>query len=191
MDLLQTSYEILHLVPQIFGQPYHPVLQTNLGRPAKIRHRIPHTLAHAQIVKHPSDKRLTGITIHFSHGSKKRIRQVLQRLGYKVPNTSVIERRNGTARPMAATQTRRTLAFAKCPETNLAKYTVYDWARPHRSLRHRLPEPQGRKLYQPRISAMTLGLAHHIFLSVIYPFLKFSLDLTEKSHLSINLSILR
>lgn len=171
------SYETLF--PEIFGQPYRPARQTNLGRPAKIRYRIPRTLALAQIVKHHRGRHLVGITISFSHGSKKRITQALQRLGYKVPNTSAIERRNGTARLMASSQVRRTLAFSKRPETNLNlgwwAVTVYNWARPHRSLRQRLPKPQGRKIYQQRTPAMALGLANHIFsvrhllLSQVFP----------------------
>ena len=171
------SYE--SLFPEIFGHPYQPPRQSHLGRPAKTRYRIPRTLAHAQVVKHQRGRRLRGIVIRFAHGSRKRVAQALERLGYNVPNTSAIERRNGTARLMASTQGRRTLAFAKRPETNLAlgwwAVTVYNWARPHRSLREPLPQPQGKKRYQQRSPAMALGLADHIFsirellLSQVFP----------------------
>ena len=171
------SYE--SLCPEIFGHPYQPPRQTHLGRPTKPRYRIPRTLAHVQIVKQPRSRRLGGIVIRFAHGSRKRVAQALQRLGYKVPNTSAIERRNGTARLMAFTQGRRTLAFAKRPQTNLAlgwwALTVYNWARPHRSLREPLSHPQRRKRYLQRSSAMALGLANHIFsirellLSQVFP----------------------
>ena len=160
-----SSYETLF--PEIFGQPYQPPRQTHLGRPAKIRYRIPRSLAHVRIVKHHQGRRLAGITIHFAHGSKKRVAQSLALLGYNVPNTSAIERRNGTARLMASSQVRRSLAFAKRPETNLNlgswAVTVYNWARPHRSLKRPLPQPIGKKRYQQRTPAMALGLAYHIF----------------------------
>jgi hypothetical protein len=65
----------------------------------------------------------------------------LWRLGYHVPNTSAIERRNATARLMSAAQVRKTLAFAGKESTKEAMgwwgMTVYNWCRPHRSLKQR------------------------------------------------------
>jgi hypothetical protein len=73
----------------------------------------------------------------------------LDDLGYHVPNTSAIERRNGTARLMRKAQVRKTLAFAKREDEKLRLgwwgVTVYNWCRSHRSLRHLLAEPQGKK----------------------------------------------
>jgi transposase InsO family protein len=70
-------------------------------------------------------------------------------LGYGKPNTSAIERRNGTARRMSAHQVRRSLAFSHRPETKITlgwwAVTVYNWCRPHRALRHALPLPEGKK----------------------------------------------
>jgi hypothetical protein len=70
-------------------------------------------------------------------------------LGYTIPNTSAIERRNGTARLMTFTQTRRSLAFARRDDLKLALgwwgMTVYNWTRSHRSLKALLPEPRGKK----------------------------------------------
>ena len=80
---------------------------------------------------------------------------------------------------MASSQVRRTLAFAKRPETNFNlgwwAVSVYNWARPHRSLKRPLPQPIGKKRYQPRTPAMALGLTDHIFsirellLSQVFP----------------------
>ena len=81
------------------------------------RFRIPRTAAHVQIVKHRSGYHLEQVEIRYAHGSKKRIGQALDRLGYQVPNTSAIERRNGTARLMSAAQVRKTLAFAGKSDT--------------------------------------------------------------------------
>ena len=138
------------LFPQIFGYAYYPPRQGTRGPQPQARFRIPRTAAHVQIIKHQSGYRLKGIQIRYAHGSKKRIEQALERLGYNVPNTSAIERRNGTARLMSAAQVRKTLAFAGKSSTKEAigwwSLTVYNWCRPHRSLRQPLPEPMGKKI---------------------------------------------
>ena len=137
------------LFPELFGYPYQPARQGRQGRKPKVRYRIPRTAAHVQIVKHQRGYRLKEVTIRYAHGSQKRIAQALQRLGYRVPNTSAIERRNGTARLMSAAQVRKTLAFAGQDSTKVALgwwgVTVYNWCRPHRSLRQLLPVPMGKK----------------------------------------------
>lgn len=137
------------LFPEIFGQPYRPHRSSCRGRPPKQRFRIPRTLAHVQIIKHRAGQRVTQVEIRYAHGSRKRVAQALARLAYLKPNTSAIERRNGTARRMSAYQVRKTLAFARRPESKVALgwwgLTVYNWCRPHRTLRQRLPEPVGKK----------------------------------------------
>ena len=101
------------LFPQLFGRPYRPARQGASGRLPKIRYRIPRTAAHVQIVKHHQGRRLVSVDIRYTHGSRKRIDSALQEAGFEVPNTAIIERRNGTARLMNATQARKSLAFAK------------------------------------------------------------------------------
>jgi IS1 family transposase/transposase-like protein len=137
------------LFPEIFGRPYRPTRQGPQGRVPHLRYRIPRSAAHVQIIKHRQGQRLQSIEIRYTHGSKKRIAQALLALGYQVPNTSAIERRNGTARLMSKAQVRKTLAFAKREEQKTALgwwgVTVYNWCRPHRALRCQLPEPQGKK----------------------------------------------
>lgn len=132
---------------EVFGRAYSPVRQGIRGAFPHVRYRIPRTAAHVQIVKHRSGYRLEQIEIRYAHGSKKRIAQALTRLGYNVPNTSAIERRNGTARLMSAAQVRKTLAFSGKRSTKKAlgwwATTVYNWHRPHRSLRQRLVKPIG------------------------------------------------
>ncbi len=137
------------LFPEIFGYAYYPPRQGPRGPHPKARFRIPRTAAHVQIIKHQSGYRLKEVEIRYAYGSKKRIEQALDRLGYNVPNTSAIERRNGTARLMSAAQVRKTLAFAKKGETKEAMgwwgMTVYNWCREHRSLKRLLSEPVGKK----------------------------------------------
>ncbi|MEL6249968.1 MAG: hypothetical protein AAFY78_17385 [Cyanobacteria bacterium J06648_16] len=102
-----------------------------------------------------------------AHGSWPRIQKALNSLGYNIPNTSTVERFNGTARRMNAHQVRRSLAFAKRHRTRQAiawwSATVYNWVREHRSLKVPLPVPQGRKRYQQRTPAIALGLTQHIW----------------------------
>lgn len=137
------------LFPEIFGQPYRPARQGSTGRFPALRYRIPRSLAHVQIIKHHEGRRLVDVTIRYAHGSRTRVHQALYTLGYAKPNTSAIERRNGTARRMSAHQVRKSLAFSRRPDTKLALgwwgVTVYHWCHPHRSLRSPLPEPQGKK----------------------------------------------
>jgi IS1 family transposase/transposase-like protein len=137
------------LFPEIFGRPYRPARKGTLGRRPNLQYRIPRRAAHVQIIKHRQGARLQSLEIRYTHGSKKRIDQALVELGYQVPNTSAIERRNGTARLMSKAQVRKSLAFAKREDQKTALgwwgVTVYNWCRPHRSLRCQLPEPQGKK----------------------------------------------
>ncbi len=141
------------LFPEIFGQAYRPARQGSRGRFPEVRYRIPRSLAHVQIIKHREGSRVVNTTIRYTHGSRPLVRQMLYQLGYAKPNTSAIERRNGTARRMSAHQVRRSLAFSRRPDTKLALgwwgVTVYNWCRPHRSLRQVLPEPQGKKVRAP------------------------------------------
>ena len=137
------------LFPQIFGQAYRPSRQGNCGRFPDVRYRIPRTLAHVQIVKHREGQRVVEVDIRYVHGSKRCVHRVLEQLDYTTPNTSAIERRNGTARRMNAHQVRRSLAFSRREDTKPALgwwgLTVYNWSRPHRSLRLPLAQPQDKK----------------------------------------------
>jgi IS1 family transposase len=138
------------LFPEIFGQAYRPPRQGNCGRFPDMRYRIPRTLAHVQIVKHREGQRVVEVDIRYVHGSKRCVQTVLEQLDYTTPNTSAIERRNGTARRMNAHQVRRSLAFARRDDTKVALgwwgLTVYNWSRPHRSLRLPLAQPQDKKI---------------------------------------------
>jgi len=135
--------------PEVFGIAYQPARQGKQGRLPKIQRRIPRSLAHVQIIKHRQGMRLETLEIRYTHGSQKRIKQALNELGYRVPNTSAIERRNGTARLMSKAQVRKTMAFAKRQEEKTAlgwwATTVYNWSRQHRSLREKLLTTQGKK----------------------------------------------
>ena len=137
------------LFPEIFGVAYRPSRKGNRGRFPDVCYRIPRTLAHVQIVKYREGQRVVEVDIRYTHGSMHCVQQVLTLLGYTTPNTSAIERRNGTARRMNAHQVRRSLAFSRRDDTKPAlgwgALTVYNWSRPHRSLRLPLPDSQAQK----------------------------------------------
>lgn len=137
------------LFPIYFGQPYQPIRKGETGRLPKCRYRIPRSLAHVQIIKRREGMRLVEVEIRYTHGSQKRAQQALDALGYRTPNTSAIERRNGTARRMVIYQVRKSLAFSRRPDVKSALgwwgVTVYNWCRKHRSLRSPLTLPQGKK----------------------------------------------
>jgi IS1 family transposase/transposase-like protein len=137
------------LFPEIFGQAYRPSRQGNCGRFPAVRYRIPRMLAHVQIVKHREGQRVVEVAIRYAHGSMRCVQRVLEQLGYTIPNTSAIERRNGTARRMNAHQVRRSLAFSRRADTKPAlgwwALTVYNWSRPHRAWRLPVGQPQDKK----------------------------------------------
>ncbi len=88
------------------GLPTSP-RQGTTGRFPNPRYRIPRTLAHAQVVKRYSGKRLVAVETLKAHGSCQRIEPGLEELGYNQPNTSAVERFNPTARRLNADQVRR------------------------------------------------------------------------------------
>jgi hypothetical protein len=108
------------LFPEIFGQAYRPSRQGNRGRFPEVRYRIPRTLAHVQIVKRREGQRVVEVDNRYLHGSQRCVQRVMEQLGYSTPNTSAIERRNGTARRMNAHQVRRSLAFSRRDDTKIA-----------------------------------------------------------------------
>ena len=137
------------LFPEIFGEPFYRYRKGTRGRLPKVRYRIPRSLAHVQIIKKRRGYRLEKVSIRYRHGSKRRANEALYNLRHVVPNTSAIERRNGTARSMNKAQTRKTLAFSRHPLAKLAlgwwTLTVYNWCRTNRMLKKPLLRPTDKK----------------------------------------------
>ena len=105
------SYE--GLFPCVFGEPYRPARKGVRGRFPKVRHRVPRSLAHLQVLKRRQGGRVVEVISRAAHGSWKRVEKELEKLGYSDPNLSAIERQNGTSRRMNAYLVRRSLAFAR------------------------------------------------------------------------------
>jgi hypothetical protein len=123
------------LFPEIFGQAYRRARHGERGRFPAVRYHIPRTLVNVQDIKHREGSGVVNIDIRYAHGSRLLIHQTLSHLGYSMPNTSAIERRNGTARRMSAHQVRKSLAFSRRSDTKIALgwwgMMVYNWSRPH------------------------------------------------------------
>ena len=111
----------------------------------KLQYRIPRIAGHVRIIKTYQGKRVTDIRIERAADSQRRVDQELAALGYTTPNTSAVERHNGTARRMNPYQVRRSLAFARLPHVRQTVSDlvngVYNFCRVNRSLRVRLDEP--------------------------------------------------
>lgn len=155
------------LFPEIFGVPYQPKKKGSKGRPPKVKYRIPRMLAHVQLIKVREGKKLKTVDICYTHGTPGRIRLELERLGYTTPNTSAVERQNGTARQHNPYMHRKGLCFAhkKITRVGLAELErlSYNWAKTCRSLQVELPEQIGRQKYLHRTPAMALGLTDRVF----------------------------
>ncbi|WP_407542782.1 IS1 transposase (plasmid) [Deinococcus radiomollis] len=155
------------LFPQVFGRPYQPKRQGSRGRLPRLHYRIPRTSGHVRIIKTYHGKRVTDIRVERAAGSQRRIDQELEALGYTTPNTSAVERHNGTARRMNPHQVRKSLAFARLPHVRQTVSdlvnAVYNYCRVHRSLRVKLDEPVGRRQYAQRTPAMAIGIADAVW----------------------------
>ena len=129
-------------VRPVFGHPYRPARKGSRGRFPNFRYRLGRRQAQVIVRKTRQGGRLVRVETQIAHGSSRRVARELSRLGFEKPNTSTIERRNGTARGMDATSVRKTLAFAKTMETKRVLgawgVLVYNWARECRSLKRPL-----------------------------------------------------
>lgn len=155
------------LFPQYFGRAYQPKRQGTHGRHPRVAYRIPRGAAHVRIIKEYAGKRVIAVHTEIAAGSRRRVNEELASLGYEKPNTSAVERQNGTARRMNPHLVRKSLAFARLQRhrVNVAQVVqgVYNWCRPQRGLRVKLEQPRGRRLYQPRTPAMAIGLTDAVW----------------------------
>ncbi len=153
--------------PEIFGQAVAQKHTGCRGRPKTTQYRIPRTLAHVQIIKNRKGNRLESVDIRYTHGTKARVSRELEKLNYNVPNTSAVERQNGTARQHTSFMKRKGLAFAKKTSIRDGIAEIvrldYNWVSTHRSLKLSLDDPIGRKKYQHRTPAMAIGISHEIY----------------------------
>ncbi|WP_052326734.1 hypothetical protein [Deinococcus peraridilitoris] len=97
------------LFPEVFGVPYRAPRKGSQEHFKKLRFRVPRTLAHVLIIK----RRVVEVLQRIAHGSWSRVDAEVEQLGYQTPNTSAVERLNGTSTRMNAFEARKSLAFAR------------------------------------------------------------------------------
>jgi IS1 family transposase/ribosomal protein L37AE/L43A len=158
------------LFPEVFGRAYPGKWRAGRdprGRRPNPIYRVPHGVAHVQVVKTRQGKRIVQVETRLAHGSKKTFKQGLERLGYKQGNTSAIERFNATARGMNAFQVRRSLVFAREPVSRVRagwwSAVVYNFCRVNRALRVRLEVPVGRRKFLERSPAMAIRISDRVW----------------------------
>jgi hypothetical protein len=159
------SYE--SLFASVFGEPYRPARKGDRGRFPGMRYRVKRSLAHLQLIKRRQGGRVVEVLCRVAHGSWKRVQRELERLGYKEPNLSAIERQNGTSRRMNAYLVRKSLAFGRREESREAlgwwSTVVYNFCRPQRGLRVPSSGSEGRRRYERRTPAMAANLTDFIW----------------------------
>jgi IS1 family transposase/transposase-like protein len=159
------SYESLFAF--VFGEPYRPARKGDRGRFPGTRYRVKRSLAHLQLIKRRQGGRIVEVLCRVAHGSWKRVHRELERLGYKEPNLSAIERQNGTSRRMNAYLVRKSLAFGRTEESREAlgwwSAVVYNFCRPQRGLRVPSSTSEDRRRYERRTPAMAAKLTDFIW----------------------------
>lgn len=112
---------------------------------------------YVQVKKIRSGSRLLEVQVEVIFGEPE---QVLKTLG---KHTAYIERSQLTSRQMNGRVVRKTLSFSKasrCLRASCAwEDAVYNWVRPHRSLRQRNSDSECR--WDQRTPAMAAGLTDH------------------------------
>jgi IS1 family transposase len=157
---------------EAFGRRYPQPRHGATGRAAHPVVRWPQGLAYGQVQKIYKGHRIERIEVRAIYG-KARLQHVLSLLGYKVINTSVVERHNGTSRLRNQRKVRKTLAFSKAPRYHRWMSWVagglYNFCHAHSSLKIK-QEAQ----VSHRSPAMAAKLADHIWSTrewLLYPVL--------------------
>lgn len=126
------------------------------GRPPT-RKRPGRGWQYVQVKKIRSGSHLVEVRVEVVFGEPE---QVLETLG---KHTAYIERSQLTSRQMNGRVVRKTLSFSKalrCLRASCAwEDAIYNWVRPHRSLRQRSSAPEHR--WEERTPAMAAGLTDH------------------------------
>jgi hypothetical protein len=142
-----------------------PPVNRGPGRPRKEPRRVlDPELCYAQIDKHREGGRLVEVRRRIVFGSAEVITEIL---GDKQINTAYVERDNLTSRQSNGRLVRKTLSHSK-KDSYLQRHldledAVFNFVRPHLSLRVAFPQPIHGRKWQPRTPAMAAGLTDHIW----------------------------
>jgi IS1 family transposase len=154
-----TGYEAAIL--DTFGRRYPASCPNAIGRSRRSVVRWPQGLAYGQVKKYYKGRGVERVEVRVVHG-KARLQHVLYLLGYKVINTSVVERHNGTSRLRNQRKVRKTLAFSKATRyhrwMSWLAVGLYHFCHAHRSLKSK---HEGQVV--PRSPAMAAKLTNQIW----------------------------
>ena len=148
---------------EAFGRRYPQPRHGTKGRAAHPVVRWPQGLAYGQGQKIYKGHRIERVEVRAVYG-KARLQHILSLLGYKVINTSVVERHNGTSRLRNQRKVRKTLAFSKATRyhrwMSWLAVGLYNFCRAHSSLKIK---QETQVLH--RSPAMAAKVADHIWLT--------------------------
>ncbi len=142
-----------------------PPVKRGRGRPRKEPRRVRDPqLCYAQVDKHREQGRVVEVRRRIIFGASEVITEIL---GGQQINTSYIERDNLTSRQSNGRLVRKTLSHSK-KDYYLRRHldledAVFNFVRPHLSLREELPQPIKNRKWQQRTPAMAAGLTDHIW----------------------------
>jgi hypothetical protein len=148
-----------------YSTPEPPPRKRGPGRPRQEPRRVlDPELCYAQVDKHRENGRVVEVRRRIIFGTSEVITEVL---GDHQINTSYIERDNLTSRQSNGRLVRKTLSHSK-KDYYLQRHldledAVFNFVRPHLSLREALPRPINTRKWQPRTPAMVAGLTDHIW----------------------------
>lgn len=142
-----------------------PSAKRGRGRPRQAPRRVVDSeLRYAQVDKQREVGRVVEVRRRIVFGSSETIIEIL---GNQQINTSYIERDNLTSRQSNGRLVRKTLSHSK-KDYYLQRHidledAVFNFVRPHQSLRVRLPRPNRGRKWRHRTPAMAAGLTDHIW----------------------------
>ena len=155
VEALIANYSTLELPPVNRGP----------GRPRKQPRRVlDPELCYAQVDKRREQGRVVEVRRRIIFGTPEIITEIL---GRQQINTSYVERDNLTSRQSNGRLVRKTLSHSK-KAYDLQHHldledAVFNFVRPHLSLRVALPQPSNGRKWHQRTPAMAAGLTDHIW----------------------------
>lgn len=148
-----------------YSTPEPPPIQRGRGRPRQEPRRVlDPNLCYAQVDKHRENGRLGEVRRRIIFGAPEVIAEIL---GHQQINTSYVERDNLTSRQSNGRLVRKTLSHSK-KAGYLQRHldledAVFNFVRPHPSLRVALSKPIQRRKWEQRTPAMVAELTDHVW----------------------------
>jgi hypothetical protein len=148
-----------------YSTPEPPPVNRGPGRPRKQPRRVlDPELCYAQVDKRREQGRVVEVRRRIIFGTPEIITEIL---GSQQINTSYIERDNLTSRQSNGRLVRKTLSHSK-KDYYLQRHldledAVFNFVRPHLSLRVALSQPINGRKWQQRTPAMAAGLTDHMW----------------------------